>query len=963
MPVTTANLRSSISSLVPTNGSNQITAAMMRAVFLFVADIIDDQNLAGIISDIAAKASQTNLNSTANRINYVAASIANVGANTITANLADPSVSGVSAALTRGMMLWNFPWPVTNTGAVTLSIGGTTAVAVQDEQGNALIAGALQSGNRVNLLYTGSVWRVIGDKYRNVIDNALRPQRLQSIVVTDPNNVTASAADGGNLQSYTRGQFFFGKIGGNNSGAVTININGLGAKAILEPTGATLAAGRLVGSNEYLIQYDGTQFILWTPAPAPNTSTLALKTDLTNAASRLNYLVSSIANSDANTVTANLADSSVGGSPVSLTRGMMLWNFPWPATNTGAVTLSIGGTTAVAVQDELGNAMIAGALQSGDRVNLLYTGSVWRVIGDKYRNIWDNALRPQRLQSIVVSSPNAVTASAADGGNLQSYTRGQFFFGKIGGGNTGAVTININGLGAKSILEPTGAALASGRLVAGTEYLIQYDGTQFILWGPPAATAAAPDLTVEVTAANTKTLVDRLLLGAPRSKIVAAAALAGKKTPTALGWDNDRFPIIAGKADGKYGVILNPRELVNPAIWTGPAYHVDGTLGNDANTGLGAFEGDFRQAKRTIHSAFTAGNATGAPYRVICKPGIINNNAFSNNGAVEPNQHVAIIGWGGKIEYKTWPQSVTWTLDSGTTYVTNLSSVNRVFRTDQLTPKGNFTELTHAASLADCRLTVGTWWKDGSNNNYVNIGSVPGTGTIALVRNFNGARFLTHTGDLYLENVVCEGGITGALHCDAIATRSIVGVDCAFRYSSPSTVGSPLDAVQIRRTNGLVAFFNCDASGGAKDGWNFHSDANPTMFALLVNCTGFDNGCSNGLIAATSCNAITGHDDVIVAVVGGDFGYSKNGTEVHFIETSKVWLLGSTVTARDVDGESTAYKASNSVQMWLEDTTADAAGAATNYAIDANGGTVLKRNHTNVAGTETTSAGGSIGTF
>ena len=44
---------------------------------------------------------------------------------------------------------------------------------------------------------------------------------------------------------------------------------------------------------------------------------------------------------------------------------------------------------------------------------------------------------------------------------------------------------------------------------------------------------------------------------------------------------------------------------------------------------------------------------------------------------------------------------------------------------------------------------------------HVNVGGAPGARDIALVRSFHGARFLTHDKDFYLENVHCEGGITG----------------------------------------------------------------------------------------------------------------------------------------------------------------------------------------------------------
>lgn len=430
--------------------------------------------------------------------------------------------------------------------------------------------------------------------------------------------------------------------------------------------------------------------------------------------------------------------------------------------------------------------------------------------------------------------------------------------------------------------------------------------------------------------------------------------------PAGLGWT--QAPVVATRVGDRYAVNLSARSLVNSAIWTGAAIHVDGVAGADANSGLGATDGDFAAAKKTIHAAFTAGNATGAPFRVIVKPGNFENSAFTNSGAVEPNQPVAIVGWNGRVNYRAGLRSQAWTLDQGTTYTATITSVMRLFRADVLTEEGLYTELVLAASLAACRATVGTWFKDTGDVLYVNLGKVVGSTDVVVIRGFHGARFLTHVADLYLENLDIEGGITGALHCDAIANRAIVGVNCTFRYSSPSTSGPvPLDAVQVRRTAGLVAFFGCDASSGAKDGWNFHADGTPGMHALLVNCTGW----RNGALASPSNNAVTSHDDVVMAVIGGRFGLSRNGTDVHCIEDTKTFILGAEVIARDPDGTCTAFKCSNNGRMWLEDTVADAAGGATaNYGIEANdGGIVWRRDHWNRAGTDLPSNGGQILAF
>lgn len=427
--------------------------------------------------------------------------------------------------------------------------------------------------------------------------------------------------------------------------------------------------------------------------------------------------------------------------------------------------------------------------------------------------------------------------------------------------------------------------------------------------------------------------------------------------PDGFDWDLQRFGFGFFRIGSRYGVDVAPRDLVNSQIWTGAAIHVDGVLGDDANSGLGAQDGDFSDAKRTIHAAFLAGNATNAPYRVLVKAGLLEETAFTRNGNEEPDQPVAVIGWGGAVRYRTGPHVVNWTV-SGGTYAAAASGVQRVFRTDILTPEGQYSELTEVPDVAACALTPDSWAREGTDV-HVNIGGAPGPEDIALIRSFHGARFLTHAEDFYLENIHIEGGITGALHFDAVAERNIVGVNCSFRYSAPSNPAAPLDAARVRRTDGLIAFFGCDASQGAKDGWSFHEDGTSGMHVLLVDSTAHRNG-SGG---AQSCNAMTVHDSARAIVLNGDYGLSRNGTEVHCIQSTRTWLAGARAEARDVDGTSVAYKCSNASFMWLQDCVADASGSVENYALEANAGTVFIRDFTAIDGTVAVSLGGSVTPF
>lgn len=83
-----------------------------------------------------------------------------------------------------------------------------------------------------------------------------------------------------------------------------------------------------------------------------------------------------------------------------------------------------------------------------------------------------------RLTS-VAGTANAITATAAV--SMAAYANGQRFSFIVGTTNTGATTININAIGAKTIKTNSTQDLGGGNLLAGTVAEIYYDGTSFQL--------------------------------------------------------------------------------------------------------------------------------------------------------------------------------------------------------------------------------------------------------------------------------------------------------------------------------------------------------------------------------------------------------------------------------------------------------------------------------------------------
>lgn len=99
--------------------------------------------------------------------------------------------------------------------------------------------------------------------------------------------------------------------------------------------------------------------------------------------------------------------------------------------------------------------------------------------------------------------------------------------------NTGAMTLNVNGLGAKSILQQDGAALAAGQIVSGSAVAVIYDGTNFRLENYINNPKFTGTLTVDTVAATTINGNGATITGINASNI-ASGTVADARLPTTM---------------------------------------------------------------------------------------------------------------------------------------------------------------------------------------------------------------------------------------------------------------------------------------------------------------------------------------------------------------------------------------------------------------------------------------------
>ena len=103
------------------------------------------------------------------------------------------------------------------------------------------------------------------------------------VVTTGSANAYVAATPA--LASYAAGNMIVFKANFTNSGAATINVNGLGAAAIKKNDGATaLAANDIISGQIVILRYDGTNFQMLSPIGTPATVTTTCKTVFVSSA-------------------------------------------------------------------------------------------------------------------------------------------------------------------------------------------------------------------------------------------------------------------------------------------------------------------------------------------------------------------------------------------------------------------------------------------------------------------------------------------------------------------------------------------------------------------------------------------------------------------------------------------------------------------------------------------------------
>ncbi len=181
--------------------------------------------------------------------------------------------------------------------------------------------------------------------------------------------------------------------------------------------------------------------------------------------------------------------------------------------NTGAATatLSVNGLGAKNIYHRSGQLVKAGDLVGNDIIRFRYNTSRNASVGG-----WD--IMEVMPSSDIRPATNATTGTAnaqavVNVPPLTAYAAGVLLLVTAGASltNTGAMTLNCDGLGTRNVKRQDGSALLSQDWVAGQTHLLYDDGTQFILLGRRAdnvVVAACRNLTVQNNSVTPNSKVD-----------------------------------------------------------------------------------------------------------------------------------------------------------------------------------------------------------------------------------------------------------------------------------------------------------------------------------------------------------------------------------------------------------------------------------------------------------------------
>lgn len=205
----------------------------------------------------------------------------------------------------------------------------------------------------------------------------------QQFVATDTGTANAYAvALVPAATAYTGGMTVRFKVANANTGASTLNVNGIGAGTIKNESGGDLMPGDLLANQIAELVHDGTNFRLQSPSRVSLSS----------------------AQYAAATGSANAYTAAISPAPAAYFAGLTV-RFKVVASNTGTSTLTVNALAAGTIKKPSGGNLVPGDLVVNQIAEVVHDGTNWQLM--HARSSWDFI-----SASLAMPGANTTTASA-----------------------------------------------------------------------------------------------------------------------------------------------------------------------------------------------------------------------------------------------------------------------------------------------------------------------------------------------------------------------------------------------------------------------------------------------------------------------------------------------------------------------------------------------------------------------
>lgn len=171
-----------------------------------------------------------------------------------------------------------------------------------------------------------------------------------------------------------------------------------------------------------------------------------------------------------------ITNTSIG----TLTVGQVI-QFKANTINTGTCSLNVNAGGAITIKKQATLDLDNGDIKAGQIVSVVYDGTYWQLIGGT------GSSTAGSLYAADTGSVNAFAIALTPA--LTSYVEGPIYLFKAANANTGSASLNINGLGARTIYKNFNEPLLSGDIKAGQMVAVTYyaGATRFQLISTPSA--------------------------------------------------------------------------------------------------------------------------------------------------------------------------------------------------------------------------------------------------------------------------------------------------------------------------------------------------------------------------------------------------------------------------------------------------------------------------------------------